>query len=80
MSKNKATEVKTTETEVPATVTAGVQPIDMVAALTEHKTVSGVIRYLDSQGHKRGTIAKMTGKRYQHVRNVLTQPLKKPVG
>lgn len=45
--------------------------------LETHKTVSAVIRFLDSEGLKRGEIAKVTGKRYQHVRNVLTTPLKK---
>ena len=39
--------------------------------------VSQQIRYLDSIGYKRTEISKMLGKRYQHVRNVLTQPLKK---
>lgn len=45
--------------------------------LETHKTVSAVIRFLNSEGLKRGEIAKITGKRYQHVRNVLVQPLKK---
>ena len=39
--------------------------------------VSSVIRHLSSLGYTRGQIASMTGKRYQHVRNVLTEPLKK---
>lgn len=47
------------------------------ALLTEHKTVSGVIRHLASTGMSRGDIAKVTNKRYQHVRNVLVTPLKK---
>ncbi len=54
-----------------------VQTLDMDAEVKKHGSVSAVIRYLDSQGHKRGTIAKMTGKRYQHVRNVLITPIKK---
>lgn len=41
------------------------------------KTKSSVIRYLDSEGHSRSVIAKYLNIRYQHVRNVLTQPLKK---
>ena len=45
--------------------------------LAEHKSVSGVIRYLASTGMSRGDIARVTGKRYQHVRNVLVTPLKK---
>jgi hypothetical protein len=42
-------------------------------------TKSGQIRWLASQGMKRGEIAKLLGLRYQHVRNVLIQPLKKEV-
>jgi len=40
-------------------------------------TKSAVIRYLDSEGWKRGDIARKLGIRYQHVRNVLITPLKK---
>ncbi len=39
-------------------------------------TVSANIRFLSSLGYTRSEIAKMTGKRYQHVRNVLITPLK----
>ena len=39
--------------------------------------VSKTIRELHSYGFTTGTIAKMLNKRYQHVRNVLTEPLKK---
>lgn len=39
--------------------------------------VSKVIRQLSLEGYTNGQISKMLGKRYQHVRNVLTQPLKK---
>lgn len=38
--------------------------------------VSKTIRFLDSLNIPRGTIAKMLGKRYQHVKNVLDEPLK----
>jgi len=41
--------------------------------------VSQTIRQLHADGYPTGTIAKILGKRYQHVRNVLTQPLKKVV-
>jgi len=41
------------------------------------KTKSAVIRYLFAQGHTVKTIAKHTGFRYQHVRNVLTTSLKR---
>jgi len=40
------------------------------------KTVSGKIRYLNAQGKSRSEISKQLGIRYQHVRNVLIQPLK----
>jgi hypothetical protein len=40
-------------------------------------TVSGKIRALSALGWSRGEIARATGKRYQHVRNVLTTQLKR---
>lgn len=43
--------------------------------LKEHGNVSKVIRYLAGSGLSKGEIAKVTGKRYQHVRNVLITPL-----
>lgn len=50
---------------------------DAFAQLDNIPTVSGKIRFLASTGMSRGDIAKKLDKRYQHVRNVLTQPLKK---
>lgn len=50
---------------------------DIDAELAKIETVSGKIRYLSSTGMKTGDIARKLEKRYQHVRNVLTQPLKK---
>lgn len=44
--------------------------------LSEFKTTSAKIRYLNSKGVTRAEIAKTLNIRYQHVRNVLTQPLK----
>jgi len=41
-----------------------------------HTTKSAVIRFLSGKGWERGRIAKFMGIKYQHVRNVLTQPLK----
>lgn len=41
-------------------------------------TKSAKIRYLDSEKFTRGQIAKILGIRYQHVRNVLITPVKKP--
>lgn len=69
-----AKNVQTTETTA---VTYDMEGGDFQALLDTHKTVSAVIRFLDAEGYKRGDIAKITGKRYQHVRNVLTTPLKK---
>jgi len=37
------------------------------------------IRYLIGENYSPGAVAKRLGKRYQHVRNVMMQPLKKPV-
>lgn len=54
-----------------------VQVNDVDTQLESIPTVSGKIRYLASTGMSRGDIAKKLDKRYQHVRNVLTQPLKK---
>ena len=45
-------------------------------ALASQATVSGKIRYLDSQGYERADIARILGKLYQHVKNVLDKPLK----
>ena len=39
---------------------------------------SAAIRALAGAGHKTGPIAKCLGIRYQHARNVLSQPLKRP--
>lgn len=47
------------------------------ALLKEHGNVSKVIRFLAAQGCTKGEIAKITGKRYQHVRNVLITPVGK---
>ena len=38
------------------------------------KTVAGKIRALAAAGYPRAEIARMLGKRYQHVRNVLEEP------
>ncbi len=41
-------------------------------------TKSAKIRAMNADGHTRSEIAAALGILYQHVRNVLTQPLKKP--
>lgn len=45
--------------------------------LSGFKTVSAKIRHLTAQGKSRSEIAKVLGVRYQHVRNVQLQVLKK---
>lgn len=50
-----------------------------LAAMPEGTSISESIRQLAAKGYSRGDIAKATGKRYQHVRNVLITPLKRPV-
>jgi hypothetical protein len=45
--------------------------------ITDKGGVSKAIRFLHGEGKSRSDIAKMLGKRYQHVRNVLNTPLKK---
>lgn len=49
-------------------------PDQMIESL---KTKSAVIKYLASKGMSRGDIARFLDIRYQHVRNVLTAPVKK---
>ena len=52
---------------------------ELISSIVNDATlnVSQKIRSLDSISVSRSEIAKVLGKRYQHVRNVLTQPLKK---
>ena len=52
-------------------------PVTPEIDLTTFTTKSSKIRHLSSLGKTRSEIAKMLDIRYQHVRNVLTQPLKK---
>lgn len=44
---------------------------EIESLLAGEATVSGKIRALDAAGYKRADIARILGKRYQHVRNVL---------
>lgn len=79
------TVLESTSAVVPQTAgRAGVNPIHTAGHTIEslsstYKTKSGVIRYLASQGFATKHIAVFMGIRYQHVRNVLTTQLKKPV-
>jgi len=47
---------------------------DLEALLRGHETVAGKIRALAAAGYPRAEIARILGKRYQHVRNVLEEP------
>jgi hypothetical protein len=47
---------------------------ELEALLQGHKTVAGKIRALAAAGYPRAEIARILGKRYQHVRNVLEEP------
>jgi hypothetical protein len=63
--------------KIEATNEVVVEVNEVDTKLASIETVSGKIRYLASLGWKRGAIAKKLEKRYQHVRNVLTAPVKK---
>ncbi len=77
------TKAKIAEQTIETAVTEKVAKVEVVIPfnyqdlLTEHKTKSGIIRYLNAQGYKNGPISKYMGIRFQHVRNVLVTPLKK---
>jgi hypothetical protein len=58
------------------TKTVTITTVDQLISMG-HTTTSSQIRYLNSIGWKRGDIARLLNKRYQHVRNVLITPLKK---
>lgn len=53
---------------------------DVIRDLGTLSTTSAKIRYLTNLGWKRSRIAKMLGIKYQHVRNVELQPLKRVPG
>lgn len=46
---------------------------DLARVRAAHATVSDQIRALDARGYSRADIARLLGKRYQHVRNVLEE-------
>lgn len=60
-----------------------VVPIELTKAqqkaFDECTTLSAKIRYLNSEGFSNGQIAKFVDRKYQHVRNVLTTPMKRVV-
>jgi hypothetical protein len=50
---------------------------DVQSKLDSLTSTASKVRYLDSEGHSRGDISRILSIRYQWVRNVLIQPLKK---
>lgn len=68
---------KNVEATIESTTEVETSKFDLVALTETLKTKSAVIRYLHSEGMKRGEIAKLLNIRYQHVRNVLITPVKK---
>jgi hypothetical protein len=79
---NKVTEATTTEAQVEVVASTHTHNLPMDGSkgeefIKEQGGVSKAIRTLTQDGHKRGVVAKMLNKRYQHVRNVLITPIKK---
>lgn len=74
------------EVQAPAVVVAEVQALEVkkiegtsAELIAKHGNKSNAIRFLNSEGHKTAAIAKALEIRYQHVRNVLNQPLKRVI-
>jgi predicted secreted Zn-dependent protease len=87
MAKKTEATVETT-IETPVTETTTTAPVETTIQyavdgsqgpelIEKHGSVSGAIRFLNSEGLTKGQIAKVLAKRFQHVRNVLITPLKK---
>lgn len=75
MAKTNQITVESNESEAVAA-----QPqFELPKLMETHKTKSNVIRFLSGQGWTRSQIASFMNIRYQHVRNVLIQPLKQKV-
>lgn len=55
--------------------TREIRKYDLTKLYDQLKTHSGVFRFLRSEGMNYYQISKITGKRPQHVRNVLITPL-----
>jgi hypothetical protein len=65
------------QTAAPVVVAPNEINYDYGKLLEEHKSKSGIIRFLASKEFSRGQIAKFMGIKYQFVRNVLITPVKK---
>jgi len=57
---------------------AATQKAKLTELVAKYGTKSQMIRALAGEGMQRKDIAKLTGIRYQHVRNVLITPIKNP--
>ena len=69
--------VQSNEPAVPEAQTQTQAPqFELPKLMEEHRTKSNVIRFLSGLGWTHSQIASFMGIRYQHVRNVLVQPLK----
>lgn len=75
--KAQAQAVEEAKLDMPELIDRGLDLPSLHWLQSTFKTKSAVIRYLFAQGHSVKTIAKHTGFRYQHVRNVLTTNLKR---
>lgn len=73
-----ARQVKNVNESESVTSVELVQERTLESYMDEFKTKSAVIRHLiNNEGRSRGAVAKFMGIRYQHVRNVIIQPVKK---
>ncbi len=82
MSKKSNTKQVAIVEHVEPTTSVEVKKVDPIPfkyddLLKDHTTKSAVIRFLDSKGYDRSTIAKFMGIKYQFVRNVLITPINK---
>lgn len=58
---------------------AAVTPESIAALIAKYGNKSNAIRAMSAEGMKCGPISKALGIRYQHARNVLSQPLKRVI-
>jgi hypothetical protein len=73
----KTTETPTTETKVESNVPAQFANKTPEQLRAEFGSWSGAMRAMSAAGMKYGPIAKVLGKKFQHVRNVIITPVGK---
>jgi len=78
MAKSKTSKVAKAEPEKKVDFKAGKSTYKVLERYAQLPNLSAVFRAMSADGWKRADIAKSTGALYQHVRNVLTQPVKRP--